>query len=73
MKDYVKNYNGAIWAHNGPKLLTRVYRASTWSRDVVNAVDYKLFYMINGNDMNQQCFTDTKGSTFDRNLKTPSF
>ena len=70
LKDYVKNYNGAIWAHNGPKLLTRVYRGSKWSTSEVHVVNHKLFYMIDGNDMNQQCFTDTTGSTYDSNIET---
>ena len=69
LKDYVKNYNGAIWAHNGPKLLTRVYHEFMWSSSVVNVVDYKLFYMIDGNDMNQQCFKDTEGNTFKTNVR----
>ena len=70
LKDFVRNYRADIWAQNCPYLLTRVYKASEWSEDVVKIVDYKLFYMIAGRDMHQHCFVDTEGPRFDSNMQT---
>ena len=70
LKDFVRNFRGDIWGHNCPQLLTRVYRRSKWTADVINVVGYKRFYMIIGGNMNQQCFTDTKGRIFDSHMTT---
>lgn len=69
LKEFAETYRGDIWGYNGPAILSRVYRRSEWSRDVINVVNYKYFYMIEWSNMIKQCFTDTGGSTFDSNLQ----
>jgi lactosylceramide 4-alpha-galactosyltransferase len=70
LENFVKHYSGRYWGHNGPDLLTRVYRASHWGQDIVKPVDHKLFYMIHYSKMKRQCFEDTEGETFRANMKT---
>ena len=70
LKEFVKNFRGDIWGNNGPQLLTQVYRKREWSSDVIHIVDYKLFYMISGNNMQKQCFQKSNGVTFNSNMRT---
>ena len=70
LKDFVRNYRGDLWAHNCPALLTRVYKAYNWDSDILNVVDHKLFYMIEGSRMNKECFTNTEGEVFDSHIRT---
>ena len=69
LKEFSETYKENVFGFNGPDLLTRVYRASNWSPDVVSPVGYKLYYMIRWNSMNKQCFTDTEGDAFDANMR----
>ncbi|NXK02104.1 A4GAT galactosyltransferase, partial [Herpetotheres cachinnans] len=58
MKDFVENYNGWVWAHQGPHLLTRVFKKwcsirslqSSTSCKGVNALATEAFYPIRWED-----------------------
>ncbi|NXW40651.1 A4GAT galactosyltransferase, partial [Nyctiprogne leucopyga] len=41
MQDFVENYNGWIWAHQGPKLLTRVFKKWCSISDILNNMSCK--------------------------------
>ncbi|NXF43320.1 A4GAT galactosyltransferase, partial [Oceanites oceanicus] len=41
MQDFVKNYNGWIWAHQGPQLLTRVFKKWCSIRNIQNNMSCK--------------------------------
>ncbi|KFV45093.1 Lactosylceramide 4-alpha-galactosyltransferase, partial [Tyto alba] len=41
MKDFVENYNGWIWAHQGPHLLTRVFKKWCSISNIQNAMSCK--------------------------------
>ena len=69
LEEFAKHFNGRKWGANGPQLLNRVYFSANWGDDVIKIVDRKTFYMIHWSKIGYQCFSETKGKTFDANME----
>lgn len=60
------------WSENGPLLLSRIWRkwSAANSNSDVTTVPPTAFYMFFYRSIQEQCFEETSGRTFDKNWRT---
>ena len=67
--EFADTFDGNRWGYNCPQLLTRVWKSSFQGTGHVEILDHLTFYMFFYGSVQQQCFVDTSGATYDSNLR----
>ncbi len=74
LETFVQNYDGIIWAKNGPSLVTNVWKEwnkthTSNDKHAMKPYNYTFFYMIHYDRVRENCFETVSGETFDSNMK----
>jgi len=65
LAEFASNYRGNVWGFNGPKLLTRMLKASK-AKDEVTVLPVNAFYMFHYQTASARCFEATEGEQYEK-------
>ncbi|XP_031561521.1 lactosylceramide 4-alpha-galactosyltransferase-like [Actinia tenebrosa] len=69
LEHFAKNYNQYSWAANGPLLITSILHSNNSAQYNVSVLDQLAFYMFPYYRVVDECFQQTSGKTFKKNMK----